>query len=42
VLDADDEKLANIIFATLADRRGRSILSVRDQNTFERRCAASA
>jgi isocitrate lyase len=35
VLDADDEKLANIVFATLADRRGRSILSVRDQNTFD-------
>ncbi len=35
VLDEDDEKLANIIFATLQDRRGRSILSVRDQNTFD-------
>jgi isocitrate/methylisocitrate lyase len=29
------EKVANIIFATIADRRGRIILSVRDQNTFD-------
>jgi isocitrate/methylisocitrate lyase len=29
------EKLANVIFATIQDRRGRSILSVRDQNTFD-------
>ena len=29
-----DEKLANVIFAPIHDRRGRSILSVRDQNTF--------
>jgi isocitrate lyase len=35
VLDEDDEKLANIVFATLQDRRGHSILSVRDQNTFD-------
>jgi isocitrate lyase len=35
VFDADDEKLANIVFATLLDRRGRQILSVRDQNTFD-------
>jgi isocitrate lyase len=27
------EKLANIIFATIQDRRGRNLLSVRDQNT---------
>ncbi len=33
VLDPSDEKLANIVFATIQDRRGRSILSVRDQNT---------
>jgi isocitrate lyase len=32
---ADDEKLANIVFATIQDRRGRWILSVRDQNTFD-------
>ncbi len=31
---ADEEKLANVIFAPIQDRRGRSILSVRDQNTF--------
>jgi isocitrate lyase len=29
-----EEKLANVIFDTIQDRRGRSILSVRDQNTF--------
>jgi isocitrate lyase len=33
VLDPSDEKLANIVFDTIEDRRGRSILSVRDQNT---------
>lgn len=30
-----DTKLANIVFATLQDRQGNSILSVRDQNTFD-------
>ena len=30
------EKVANVIFATIQDRRGRSILSVRDQNTFDK------
>jgi isocitrate lyase len=29
------EKLANIVFAVIVDRRGRNILSVRDQNTFD-------
>jgi len=29
------EKVANIIFAVIADRRGRNILSVRDQNAFD-------
>jgi len=28
-------EVANVIFANIHDRRGRSILSVRDQNTFE-------
>jgi isocitrate lyase len=28
------EKAANVVFAPIHDRRGRSILSVRDQNTF--------
>jgi isocitrate/methylisocitrate lyase len=28
------EEVANVIFANIHDRRGRSILSVRDQNTF--------
>ena len=31
---AGGDRLANIIFTTIADRRGRTILSVRDQNTF--------
>ena len=31
----DGEKLANVIFAIIVDRRGRNILSVRDQNTFD-------
>jgi len=34
VTDADDTKMANIIFAVLQDRRLNNILSVRDQNTF--------
>jgi isocitrate lyase len=29
-----EDKVANVIFAPIHDRRGRSILSVRDQNTF--------
>jgi len=28
-----EDPLANVIFASIADRRGRSILSIRDQNT---------
>jgi isocitrate lyase len=35
LLGADGRKRANVIFAPIQDRRGRSILSVRDQNTFE-------
>ena len=35
VLGPSDEKLANVVFATIQDRRGRTILSVRDQNTFD-------
>jgi isocitrate lyase len=34
VTDANAERLANVIFTTVHDRRGRTILSVRDQNTF--------
>src|SRR5215213_3124674 len=34
VLGPDDSKLANVVFAPIHDRRNRSILSVRDQNTF--------
>ncbi|HEX5590168.1 MAG TPA: isocitrate lyase, partial [Candidatus Limnocylindrales bacterium] len=33
VRDDSDESLANVIFASIVDRRGRSILSIRDQNT---------
>lgn len=29
------EKVANVVFAPIQDRRGRNILSVRDQNTFD-------
>jgi isocitrate lyase len=29
------DMLANVIFAIIVDRRGRSILSIRDQNTFD-------
>jgi isocitrate lyase len=32
---ADGERKANVVFASIQDRRGRSILSVRDQNTFD-------
>jgi len=33
VTDAGGRRLANVIFTTIEDRRGRTILSVRDQNT---------
>lgn len=35
VLAGDGKKLANVVFATIQDRRGRNILSVHDQNTFD-------
>jgi isocitrate lyase len=35
VLSAKGEPLATIVFATIQDRRGRTILSVRDQNTLD-------
>ncbi len=34
VLDGEEVRLANVVFAPIRDRRGASILSVRDQNTF--------
>ena len=34
VLDESRTQLANIIFETIQDRRGRKILSIRDQNTL--------
>jgi isocitrate lyase len=33
VVDEPGETLANVIFASIQDRRGRNILSIRDQNT---------
>ncbi|MBD3161653.1 MAG: isocitrate lyase [Candidatus Eisenbacteria bacterium] len=35
LMTAPDKKAANVIFASIQDRRGQSILSVRDQNTFD-------
>ena len=32
-MDASGDILANVIFASIVDRRGRSILSIRDQHT---------
>lgn len=34
ITNQGDEKLANVVFSPIHDRRGRSILSIRDQNTF--------
>jgi isocitrate lyase len=33
--NASGEKVANVIFGVIVDRRGRNILSIRDQNTFD-------
>ncbi len=35
VFGADGEKRADVVFAPIHDRKGRTILSVRDQNTFD-------
>ena len=35
VAGPSEEKLANVVFGTIQDRRGRLILSIRDQNTFD-------
>jgi isocitrate lyase len=35
VLDESENKVADIIFATIRDRKGRNIISVRDQNTYD-------
>ena len=35
VTNKGGDTLANIVFATIKDRRGHAILSVRDQNTFD-------
>lgn len=35
LLGPDGKKLVNVVFNTIKDRRGRSIVSVRDQNTFD-------
>ena len=34
IYDKSEEKVANVVFAPIHDRNERSILSVRDQNTF--------
>jgi isocitrate lyase len=34
IFGEEEEKVANVIFAPITDRRGHNILSVRDQNTF--------
>ena len=35
VMNGSKTTLANVVFADIQDRRGRNILSVRDQNTFD-------
>src|SRR6266545_4608193 len=35
ILNGVKEKVANVVFADIQDRRGHKILSVRDQNTFD-------
>ena len=35
IVGADGEKAANVIFDKIQDRRGRNILSIRDQNTYD-------
>ena len=34
IVDDEDTKIANVVFASIQDLRGRNILSVRDHNTF--------
>ena len=36
VLDDSGTKVASVVFAVIQDRRGRNILSIRDQNTFDK------
>ena len=35
ILDQAGKKLADVVFASMQARRGRNIISVRDQNTFD-------
>jgi isocitrate lyase len=35
LVSADGKKMVDVVFASIHDRRGRSILSVRDQNNFD-------
>ncbi|MGD8440888.1 MAG: isocitrate lyase/phosphoenolpyruvate mutase family protein [Holophagae bacterium] len=35
VLNPENEEVARVVFATISDRRGKSILSVRDQETID-------
>jgi len=35
VLDGEQQRVANVVFAPIQDRRGRNILSIRDQHTLQ-------
>src|SRR5580704_18264567 len=35
ILPSKGDAIANVIFSTIQDRRGRNILSIRDQNTLD-------
>ena len=37
LFNESDERMANVVFANIHDRKGRSLLSIRDQNTFDER-----
>ena len=37
LFNESEEKMANVVFASIHDRKGRSLLSIRDQNTFDER-----
>jgi isocitrate lyase len=35
VFDDDNNKIGDVIFTTISDRMGKTLISVRDQNTFD-------
>ncbi|MGB3727881.1 MAG: isocitrate lyase, partial [Thermodesulfobacteriota bacterium] len=35
VFDSDNNKIADVIFSTILDRMGKTLIFVRDQNTFD-------